>query len=73
MAKSPGMLAVLVGGALAAGACGTATGQSYPTRPIELVSPTSAGSGTDVYARALADIVRREKLLPQREREDCAQ
>jgi putative tricarboxylic transport membrane protein len=65
MAKSPGRFAFLMGGALAAGVCGTADGQSYPTRPIELVSPTSAGSGTDIYARALADIVRREKLLPQ--------
>jgi len=39
--------------------------QSYPTRPIELISHTSAGSGTDVVARALADVVRRENLLPQ--------
>ncbi|MGH8634618.1 MAG: Bug family tripartite tricarboxylate transporter substrate binding protein [Burkholderiales bacterium] len=39
--------------------------QSYPTRPIELVVHTSAGSGTDVVARALAEIVRREQLLPQ--------
>jgi tripartite-type tricarboxylate transporter receptor subunit TctC len=38
---------------------------SYPTRPIELVAHTSAGSGTDVVARALADVVRRENLLPQ--------
>lgn len=60
-----GVLAFLVGTTLAAGVCGTANGQSYPTRPIELVSPTSAGSGTDIYARALAEIVRREKLLPQ--------
>src|SRR5687767_11999107 len=65
MEKSPGMLAFLVGGALAAGVCGMANGQSYPTRPIELVSPTSAGSGTDIYARALAEIVRANKLLPQ--------
>ncbi len=65
MAKSPVVLAFLVSGALAAGVCGTANGQSYPTRQIELVSPTSAGSGTDIYARALADIVQREKLLPQ--------
>ena len=64
MVQSPGVLAFLVSGALAAGVCGTANGQSYPTRPIELVSPTSAGSGTDIYARALADIVRKEKLLP---------
>jgi putative tricarboxylic transport membrane protein len=39
--------------------------QTYPTRPIELVVHTSAGSGTDVVARALADVVRRENLLPQ--------
>ena len=39
--------------------------QAYPTRPIELVAHTSAGSGTDVVARALADVVRRENLLPQ--------
>jgi len=65
MAKSPYLLALLMSGALAAGVCATATGQSYPTRPIELISPTSAGSGTDIYARALADIVQREKLLPQ--------
>ncbi len=39
--------------------------QPYPTRPIELVVHTSAGSGTDVVARALADVVRRENLLPQ--------
>ncbi len=65
MTNSPGVLAFLVGGALATSVCGTANGQPYPTRPIELVSPTSAGSGTDIYARALAEIVRREKLLPQ--------
>ena len=65
MAQSPGVLTVLAGIAIAATVCGTANGQSYPTRPIELVSPTSAGSGTDIYARALADIVRQHKLLPQ--------
>jgi tripartite-type tricarboxylate transporter receptor subunit TctC len=64
MVKSPGVVAFLASGALAAGVCGTANGQAYPTKPIELVSPTSAGSGTDIYARALADIVRREKLMP---------
>jgi putative tricarboxylic transport membrane protein len=65
MAKSQFVYALLVSGALAAGASVTAHGQSYPTRPIELVSPTSAGSGTDIYARALAEITQREKLLPQ--------
>jgi tripartite-type tricarboxylate transporter receptor subunit TctC len=65
MAKYPRVIALLLSSALAAGICGTASGQSYPTKPIELVSPTSAGSGTDIYARALAEIVRQHKLLPQ--------
>ncbi len=64
MAKSPGakfpsVLALLLSGALAAGLCAMAGAQPYPMRPIELVSPTSPGSGTDIYARALADIVQR--------------
>ena len=65
MATSHGLFALLMSGAVAASVCGPASAQSYPTRPIELVSPTSAGSGTDIYARALAEIVRKEKLLPQ--------
>ena len=65
MAKRYGLFALLLSGAVASSLCGPASAQSYPTRPIELVSPTSAGSGTDIYARALADIFRREKLLPQ--------
>ncbi|MGE5525556.1 MAG: tripartite tricarboxylate transporter substrate binding protein [Rhodospirillaceae bacterium] len=39
--------------------------QSYPVKPIELVSPTGAGGGSDLVARAVADIVAREKLLSQ--------
>lgn len=65
MTRFPAVLAILAGGALVAGTGGKAIGQSYPTKPIELVSPTSPGSGTDIYARALADIVRSHKLLPQ--------
>lgn len=64
MATFRSVLAFVTSAALAVGVCATADGQSYPTKPIELVSPTSPGSGTDIYARALADIVVREKLLP---------
>lgn len=64
MATFRSVLAFVTSAALAAGVYATAHGQSYPTKPIELVSPTSPGSGTDIYARALADIVVREKLLP---------
>lgn len=65
MAKHSGKFTRLLCAALAAGVCATANGQTYPTRSIELISPTSAGSGTDIYARALAAIVRENKLLPQ--------
>ena len=39
--------------------------QAYPARPIEVIVHTSAGSGGDIVSRAVAEIVRREKLLPQ--------
>lgn len=39
--------------------------QPYPSRPVELVSPTGPGGGSDLVARAVADIVAKEKLLPQ--------
>ena len=54
-----------IAGALATLVSFVTYAQSYPARPIELVVHTSAGSGTDVVARALADVVRRENLLPQ--------
>jgi len=40
-----------------------AAAADYPTRPIELVVPSSAGGGTDIVARAFADAAR--KHLPQ--------
>ena len=39
--------------------------QTYPTRHIELVSPTGAGGGSDLVARMVAEIIAKEKLLPQ--------
>ena len=39
--------------------------QSYPSKPIELVSPTGAGGGSDLVARTVAEIIGKEKLLPQ--------
>ena len=41
------------------------TAQPYPSKPIELVSPTGAGGGSDLVARMVAEIVARDKLLPQ--------
>jgi putative tricarboxylic transport membrane protein len=50
---------------LIAGWVTQAFAQPYPSRPIELVSPTGAGGGSDLVARTVADIISKEKLLPQ--------
>lgn len=42
----------------------SALAQSYPTKPIETIVHTSAGSGGDIVSRAVAEIIRRDKLLP---------
>src|SRR3954463_9880714 len=42
-----------------------AQAQPYPNKPIEVIVHTSAGSGGDIVSRAVSEIVRREKLLPQ--------
>jgi putative tricarboxylic transport membrane protein len=39
--------------------------QTYPSRPIELVSSTGAGGGSDLVCRLVADIIAKDKLLPQ--------
>jgi putative tricarboxylic transport membrane protein len=39
--------------------------QNYPSRPIDLISPTGAGGGSDLVARIVAEVVAKEKLLPQ--------
>jgi len=52
-------------GALPALASSPLSAQAYPARPIEVTVHTSAGSGGDVISRAIGEIVRREKFLPQ--------
>lgn len=42
-----------------------AAAQTFPSRPLEFIVHTSPGGGTDVFARSVADIINREKLLPQ--------
>ena len=53
-----GRLNLLLGALVALGGIAAATSasaQSYPSRPIKLIVPITAGSGTDVLTRALAD------------------
>jgi hypothetical protein len=52
-------------GACSAAAVLPAFAQKYPTKPIEVTVHTSAGSGGDIVSRAVAEVVRRENLLPQ--------
>lgn len=46
---------------------GAAAAQGYkPTRPVEMVVHTGPGGGSDVLARAMANMMEQEKLLPVR-------
>ncbi|HEX7052360.1 MAG TPA: tripartite tricarboxylate transporter substrate binding protein [Burkholderiales bacterium] len=54
---------------VAAALCALAAGPAsafQPTRPIEVVVHTGPGGGSDVFARAIAAMVEKEKLLPVR-------
>src|SRR5687767_8510515 len=39
--------------------------QAWPSRPLEFIVHTSAGGGTDIFGRVVAEIITREKLLNQ--------
>ena len=42
-----------------------AAAPSYPTKPIEFVVHSSAGSGSDIMARNISDIMSKSKIVPQ--------
>ena len=56
------MRAAIVALALGAGA---ASAQNFPSRPMEFIVHTSAGGGTDILARTVADILTRNKWITQ--------
>lgn len=39
--------------------------QPFPSRPLELIVHTGAGGGSDLFARVVAEIINRDKLLAQ--------
>ena len=43
----------------------TAFSQAFPSRPIEFVAHTSAGGGTDLFARSISDMLAKEKIFGQ--------
>ena len=51
------LIAFMAGSALGAG--------HYPEKPITLIVQSSAGGGSDIFARTLASAIQKEKLLPQ--------
>jgi putative tricarboxylic transport membrane protein len=52
--------------ALAISVCSLSRAQGFvPTRPIELVVHSASGGGSDVFARAVVEMIEREKLAPQ--------
>ena len=65
LSSKPGLRCCLAAAAVAAFTAASVYAQKYPAKPIELVVHTSAGSGGDVVSRQMAEIVRKDKLLPQ--------
>ena len=60
-------LTALLSVTLAAGGAAPVAAQEFkPTRPIEFVVHTGPGGGNDLLARAISNIVEKEKLLPVR-------
>jgi putative tricarboxylic transport membrane protein len=57
-------VALVSGGAIAQFPS-TGSGQGFPSKPIELVVPGNPGAGSDIFARVIADLIRKEKLLTQ--------
>src|SRR5687767_1079800 len=47
----------------AAVAAGPVHAQAYPTRTIEFISHSSAGSGTDLFNRNVTDLLAKEKIF----------
>jgi putative tricarboxylic transport membrane protein len=56
------MMALTAGMGLVAADAGAA---GFPEKPVELIVQSSAGGGSDLFARTLAAIVEKEKLLAQ--------
>jgi putative tricarboxylic transport membrane protein len=48
---------------VAAALSGPADAQSYPSRTIEWISHSSAGSGTDLFNRSVSDMLAKEKIF----------
>jgi putative tricarboxylic transport membrane protein len=59
-------MCLLMAAAVAVLGAGPAAAQFKPTKPIEFMTHTGPGGGGDVFARAIAAAMEKEKLLPVR-------
>jgi putative tricarboxylic transport membrane protein len=46
-------------------AAAVASAQTFPNKPVEFVVHVTPGGGTDVFARAVTEVITRDKLMPQ--------
>jgi len=60
------MKRVVIAGLALLAAVATAAAQYKPTRAVEFVVHNGPGSGNDVFARALIQVIEQEKLMPVR-------
>ncbi len=45
---------------------GTATAASYPDKNVTMIVQSSAGGGSDIFARTVANIIQKKNLIPSR-------
>lgn len=65
MPRGLGLAAVLLAALPALVPAREAYAQAFPSRPVELIVHTGPGGGSDLFARVVAEIVNRDKLLAQ--------
>jgi putative tricarboxylic transport membrane protein len=61
--QSRGIVRSLVFGFFAVALSGSAHAQAYPSKTIEWISHTSAGSGTDLFNRNVSSLMEKEKIF----------
>jgi len=66
MKKTVYLLLAMVLGTAGFAVIPTAAQEFKPSRQIETVVHTGPGGGSDIFARAIAELMQKEKLLPQR-------
>jgi len=59
------VVVIVLAGATGVLSPATSSGQAFPSRPLEFVAHTSAGSGTDLFGRNVTQLLEKEKIFAQ--------